>query len=153
MSAETVAVIPQRRLAQLIRPSGYYNRKAEKLKAVAGFMAGRKSVPRRDQLLRVHGIGPETADSILLYAYGEPEFVVDTYTRRILSRFDEIPEALSAGYGKLKDEISSVFPDSPEDRREYHALLVLHAKKYCRKKPLCESCPIAKICRGRKCLQ
>ncbi|HWP93791.1 MAG TPA: endonuclease III domain-containing protein [Thermodesulfobacteriota bacterium] len=151
LSIEKLALVPVQTLASLIRPSGYFNQKAIKIKNFINFIAenfdgslekmfeedGHKL---RDKLLKIKGVGPETADSILLYAAKKPIFVVDAYTYRILSRHALIPE--EAGY----DEIQELFMDSlPEDSQlfnEYHALLVKLAKEHCKKSPVCEGCPL-----------
>jgi len=116
------------KLKELIRPAGYFNQKAKKLKKFAEFyikMDGK--TPHRDELLDVWGIGPETADSILLYAYKVPSFVVDAYTRRIFSKLGMIDNK------STYDEIKSMFEDSLDrDYRiyqEFHALIVEHAKR------------------------
>ncbi|MBD3313077.1 endonuclease III domain-containing protein, partial [Candidatus Woesearchaeota archaeon] len=86
---ENIIKAPESRIAELIRPAGYFNQKAERLKLIADYFSEHfrdRTVPSRDDLLAVKGIGPETADSILLYAFGQPYFVVDAYTRRIFSR-------------------------------------------------------------------
>lgn len=107
-------------LAQAARPAGYFNQKARKLKEFAEFFRKLKGVPTREQLLEIWGIGPETADSILLYAYNLPSFVVDAYTKRVI------------GVDKSYDEIKEMFENSLErDYRlyqEFHALIVAHAK-------------------------
>ncbi|MCF8061482.1 MAG: endonuclease III domain-containing protein [Deltaproteobacteria bacterium] len=138
-------------LALAIRPAGYYNVKAKRLKNLVELIVERYGgdVPSmlvedpealRSALLGVSGIGPETADSIVLYAAGHPVFVVDAYTHRILSRHDLVDE------GASYDEIQATFSDAlPEDVplfREFHALIVMAGKTYCRKRPLCERCPI-----------
>ncbi|MBN1523772.1 MAG: DNA repair protein [Spirochaetales bacterium] len=136
-------------LAQLIRPSGYFNQKAKKLVALdkAWQEYGWKkknNIPSREQLLNIWGVGEETADSILLYAFHQPVFVVDAYTKRIFSRI---------GLCSEKDSyrmIQSFFMDHLEHDEilfnEYHALIVEHAKSLCRKKPLCENCCINHSC-------
>jgi endonuclease-3 related protein len=142
---------PTSTLAGLIRPSGYYNIKARRLKAFVNFlfknyngslkkMFSRKTAVLREELLDINGIGPETADSILLYAAEKPVFVVDAYTRRILSRHNLIRP--QAGY----DDVQHFFTNNlPPDRRlfnEYHALIVELGKTICKKKPRCAVCPI-----------
>ncbi len=151
ISIEKLALVPVQTLASLIRPSGYFNQKAIKIKNFINFvvenydgnlkkMFEEDGHKLRDKLLKIKGIGPETADSILLYAAKKPIFVVDAYTYRILSRHALIPE--EAGY----DEIQELFMDSlPEDSQlfnEYHALLVKLAKEHCKKSPVCEGCPL-----------
>jgi len=138
------------KLERLIRPSGFYKQKAKRLKGFIKEYHG-KSVPRlrsgqgmsREELLAIKGIGPETADSILLYAFEEPTFVVDAYTRRIGQRvglfdFDD--------YHEIKDYFEKNLPKNLEMYKEYHALLVELAKTYCRTKPQCRKCPINKLC-------
>ena len=146
-----VIALPQGRLAVLVRSSGYFNQKAKKLKTIASLFAGRAALgpsaaPSRDTLLRSWGIGPETADSILLYAFHVPVFVVDAYTRRILSRI-----GLLAG-GEGYEKIQGLFHRSLRRRaplfNEYHALIVQHAKMHCRARPQCAACPV-KPCRWR----
>ena len=148
------------RLAKLIRSSGYFRQKAIKLKAFVRFlqieyggslkrMFATPTEDLRKKLLGVHGIGPETADSILLYAGMHRVFVVDAYTRRILSRH-------GLGNGKEDyDEIRVMFEDRlPRDVQlynEYHALIVNTGKKWCRTKiPLCTECPLAKFLPAQK---
>ncbi len=149
LAPEALYRLPLPYLATLIRPAGFFNLKAKRLKNFLEFlfkeyegdldrMFKEDTNTLREKLLKVRGIGPETADSILLYAGGKPTFVVDAYTRRILSRHNLISE--EADY----EEIRSFFMDHlPEDAglfNEYHALLVALGKTYCRPKPLCEKC-------------
>lgn len=138
LNKETIQNIPEKELALLIRPAGYYNQKARKLKAFVKF-DGRIT---RENLLNIWGLGPETVDSILLYAYNKPIFVIDAYTKRVMNRL---------GYKEQTyDELQSLFMKSlPEDTQlfnEFHALLVELGKNYCKTKPLCEECPIKKDC-------
>ena len=117
-----------------IRPSGYFNQKYNYLRNISQFhiaLDGR--TPERNELLSVKGIGPETCDSILLYAYGEKEFVVDAYTRRIFSHLGIIDEKDS--YNKIKKLFEDNFEGSVSDYQEYHALIVEHAKNFYFKKP------------------
>jgi endonuclease-3 related protein len=140
-----------RRLASLIRSSGYYNQKAERLKLVSAYFAenfrrfrkksgAEETVRLREELLHLKGIGPETADSILLYAFQKPVFVVDAYTRRIFHRLGLCRE--DASYGELQDLFHRSLPRDQRLFNEYHALLVEHAKRHCSKSPLCSSCPL-----------
>ena len=144
--------VPLPRLAELVRPSGYFRQKAKKLKAFVRFLQAqyRGSLKRmfhtptlelREKLLSVHGIGPETADSILLYAGNHPVFVVDAYTHRILGRHgitDGKPD-----YEKVRAFIESSIPRQPELFNEFHALIVNTGKNWCRKSaPRCEECPL-----------
>lgn len=134
--------IKQDKLSRLIRPSGYYNQKAARLKTISNFLLKNQN-PTREQLLDLKGIGPETADSILLYAYNQPYFVIDAYTKRIFQRL---------GYkANNYDEWQKLFMDNlPKDAKlfnEYHALLVELGKNHCKKKPICNECPIEEICK------
>ncbi|MBE9528509.1 MAG: endonuclease III domain-containing protein [Proteobacteria bacterium] len=140
-------------LAELIRPSGYFNVKARRLKnflthlnAMHGGslnrLFGSNNQERlRTELLSINGIGPETADSILLYAGGRAEFVVDAYTRRILSRHGLIEE--TSTYGELKEFFTSALAPDAALFNEYHALIVVTGKEYCRPRAQkCEECPL-----------
>jgi endonuclease-3 related protein len=139
------------RVAELIRPSGYYNLKTKRLKAFLCFLekeyAG--SMDRmfeadlwsiRKKLLSINGIGEETADSILLYAGNKPIFVVDGYTRRILERHGIIDNNWS--YDRIQKLYMDCLPASTNLYNQYHALLVSAGKHYCRKTPLCTDCPL-----------
>jgi len=142
-------------VAELIRPSGYYNAKALKLKSLAHWLGkhcdnnldklfASDTSHLRQQLLSIYGIGQETADSIILYAASKPIFVIDAYTRRIINRIGLAPGGNSyAAY-------QSLFMDNlPTDARlfnEYHALLVCLAKSVCRSRPLCQQCCLNDIC-------
>ena len=138
-------------LAHAIRPAGYYNVKARRLKNLVRLiveryggevsaMLGEGPGELRDALLGVNGIGPETADSIVLYAAGHPVFVVDAYTHRILSRHDLVDE--EASYDEIQATFSDALPEDVPLFREFHALIVMAGKTYCRKRPLCEHCPL-----------
>ena len=137
--------VPLRRLESFLRPSGYYRQKALKLKRLAALFAApgaltRGGGPSRDRLLEQWGVGPETADSILLYAYQRPFFVVDAYTRRLLGRI-----GILRG-GERYEDIQALFhdglPGQIELYNEYHALIVEHGKRHCRARPFCEGCPV-----------
>ncbi len=143
--------IPLKKLARLIRPAGYYNLKSKRLKNFIKFLfseyQGRLDLlfrqplsELRHQLLQVNGIGPETADSILLYAGGKPIFVVDAYTRRLLSRHQLL--GAQASYNEIQELFMHNLPKKTKLFNEYHALIVKLGKEYCRKKPLCNSCPL-----------
>ena len=140
-------------LAEAIRPSGYFNIKARRLRNLCEFLAGqggleafaaRDLAAQRAGLLSVNGVGPETADDILLYVLHQPVFVIDAYTRRLMQRFDlahgsEGYEELRAGFEQALDVDVYLF-------QQYHALIVIHAKQACRKAPLCSRCPLATGC-------
>jgi endonuclease-3 related protein len=139
------------RLKRLIRPAGYFNQKAERVKTFARWFgeylgdsfAGARGIPTatlRGTLLALNGIGPETADSMLLYAFDRTVFVVDAYTRRIMERHGLMHE------GATYDEIKSLFESNLPRRRklynEYHALIVMAGKHHCGPTPRCEECPL-----------
>lgn len=144
---------PLPRLARLIRSSGYFRQKAKKLKAFALFlrddsggslarMFRRPTAELREKLLAVHGIGPETADSILLYAGKHPVFVVDAYTRRMLERHGHA--APGDDYEAIQERFEHNLPRQVVLYNEYHALIVHTGKEWCRSKaPRCEQCPLA----------
>jgi endonuclease-3 related protein len=138
-------------LAQLIRPAGYYNIKARRLKHFVEWIWTRyggsldrlknKPLPAlREELLSINGIGPETADSILLYALNRPSFVVDAYTTRILRRHLLISDG--AKYSEVKELFERALPQEPQLFNEYHALIVAVAKKHCRTRATCAGCPL-----------
>ena len=155
LSPQVVKRLPVSELAQIIRPCGYYNAKAVKLKALANWLGYQYSDDisslfpvdvkiLRKQLLSIHGIGPETADSILLYAVGKPVFVIDAYTRRIIDRIGLAPKDVSYdGYQRLF--MDNLVADVGLFN-EYHALLIKLAKDVCRKEPLCRRCCLSDIC-------
>jgi endonuclease III related protein len=151
LSTEALLAIPESSLATLIRPSGYYHIKARRLKSFFALlqngyhgnlevMLAEESQTLRENLLRVKGIGEETADSMLLYAGGKPVFVVDAYTRRILRRHGIIEDKLT--YGEIQRLFMDHLPLDAPLYNQYHALLVNTGKNYCRKKPRCEVCPL-----------
>lgn len=144
LNKEDIKRIRTEKLAELIRPAGYYNQKARKLKALAGF----RGEATRENLLGVWGIGRETADSILLYAYGKPYFVVDAYTKRIFSRLGLVRE--DSDYDTVREFFESMLPRDAELYKEYHALIVKLGKDFCRKKPSCSGCPLGVMCREGK---
>ena len=139
----------------MIRPAGYFQVKTKRLRNLLKFvideydgsldaMFPASLATLREQLLAVHGIGPETADAILLYAGGLPTFVVDTYTHRILARHGWI--GYDADYDDIKDHFESTLPADAALFNEYHALLVRVGKDYCKRtEPRCESCPLFSI--------
>ena len=141
-------------LAELIRPAGYYNQKAQRLQHIAHYilehhgdtaaLLERPLESLRPELLALNGIGPETADSILLYAAQYPSFVVDSYTRRICARLGLVEPSI--GYAELQSRFVQSLPADSVLFNEYHALLVKHATTYCKAKPLCESCFLRRQC-------
>jgi endonuclease-3 related protein len=150
--------LPAGRLAGLVRSSGFFRVKARRLRAFLNHLARRHrgSLPSllrqplpglRTELLSIPGIGPETADSIMLYAAGRPVFVVDAYTRRILARHRIVPRRI--GYPALQVVFMDHLPRDPGLFNEYHALLVRVAKEHCRTTPRCEGCPLRFDLRGR----
>jgi len=151
LSAEALITIPESDLAKLIRPSGYYNIKARRLKSFFGFlkdsfhgnldgMLGEETRTLREKLLQVKGIGEETADSILLYAGRKPVFVVDAYTRRVLTRHGIIRKKIA--YGEIQNLFMEHLPPDTALYNQYHALLVVTGKNYCKKNPRCQECPL-----------
>jgi endonuclease-3 related protein len=150
---------PVNEVAGIIRSSGYYNQKAKKLKIIAEFFEtgnfgrnntiGEEYSPGREELLSLWGIGPETADSILLYGFKKPYFVVDAYTKRILTRLGVIRG--NETYGEIQIICSSgteemPFADPVHYYNEYHALFVIHGKIRCKTKPECTGCPLISLC-------
>ncbi len=138
-------------LKNFIRSSGYYTQKSHRLKALAELVSQfegekdfLKGIDRKDLLL-VKGIGPETADSILLYAAGKKFFVVDAYTRRVFSRFGMIKEKWE--YEKIRLFFEKNLPMEADVYKEFHGLIVRHAKDRCRKAPLCNLCPLSGPCK------
>ncbi|MCK5153569.1 MAG: DNA repair protein [Spirochaetales bacterium] len=151
MDTKIISDIDQKELANVIRPSGYYNQKAKKIKILTRFLLDGDylkdgNIPHRTDFLNLWGIGEETADSILLYGYNFPVFVVDAYTKRIFTRIGILEG--SENY----EEISRIFTDNLEKDsvifQEYHALIVRHAKEFCKKKALCERCVSKPFCLG-----
>jgi len=147
--------MPIEELAQLVRPSGYYNVKARKLKAfverLASYgdsleeMLGPDTPQLRSELLSIYGIGPETADSIILYAAHKPIFVIDAYTHRIMDRL-----GMNSDFGNYATLQAFFMANIPTDEvlfNEYHALLVRHGKEACRKTPICDHCCLDGMCR------
>lgn len=153
LSVDALHSLPTNEVAQEIRPAGYFNIKARRLKNLIQFIMeqyegtislfleeGTQSL--REGLLSINGVGPETADSIVLYAARRPIFVIDTYTHRILSRHGMIDE--EAGYYDLQELFMDHLPDNADLFGEFHALIVRVGKDCCRKKPLCNQCPLEK---------
>lgn len=147
---------PMEEIAQYIRPSRYYNMKAKKLKAMAThimekyqgnvdlFLQADKGWQNlRQEVLSIWGVGPETADSILLYAGGLPTFVVDAYTKRIFSRLGIFPETI--GYDEMRDYFMKNLPPNTRLYNDYHAQIVALGHNICKNVPQCEICPLKKL--------
>ncbi|MCY4654602.1 MAG: endonuclease [Dehalococcoidia bacterium] len=143
------------KLASLIYSSGFYNAKAQRLKALVEYLGDtyeddiaamrlEDGATLRRELLSVRGIGEETADAILLYALGKPTFVIDAYTRRLFKRLGIVPK--SEGYSACQRIFSDNLPCDAELFGEYHALIVEHCKVACRTKPVCEGCCLLSVC-------
>jgi endonuclease-3 related protein len=169
LDARRIVALAPRTLARYLRPAGYFNVKAERLRNLCRWyldkgpyeaLARLDTAALRQELLSINGVGHETADDILLYAFGRPLFVVDAYTRRLLgrlgfahadSRYDDLRLHIE---GRLRRESAARRGKrGPPHLRtlrglynEYHALIVAHGKHICRKKPLCPSCPLLRTC-------
>jgi endonuclease III related protein len=157
LSPEAIVATPHRRLAAWLKPSGYFNVKAKRLRAFCEWLLRNGGAPRiarwptdrlRAELLAAHGVGPETADDILLYAFSRPVFVIDAYTRRLFQRLGLIEgsepyENLRALFETSLDSKASLFS-------EYHALIVVQAKDVCRPRPHCTACDLGTLCPSRR---
>lgn len=152
--AKTIHSMPLNRLASLIMPAGYFNIKAKRLRAFINFLMNdyhgsmqklknEETHTLREKLLNVNGIGPETADSILLYALDKPIFVIDAYTKRVLSRHKILGHDES--YEKFQGLFHSSLKKDVRFFNEYHALFVRVGKMFCKTKPICEGCPLNSI--------
>lgn len=160
MDAELILHATQRRVAAWIRPAGYFNVKAKRLRNFCAWYVergGAKKLRRLDtaalrhELLGINGVGPETADDILLYAFHRPIFVIDAYTRRLFSRLRMVEG--DAPYDVMRAQIETHLQRETGGKREpaalfneYHALIVRHGKDFCRPKPRCEACCLARGC-------
>lgn len=166
LSLSSLLSVPTDYFAQKIRSSGYYNQKAVRLQSLLRLLAESceqellqatendgldeicldrffdgDTASIRNKLLGLKGIGPETADSILLYAGEKPVFVVDAYTHRFLTRHSLIPEEV--GYDEIQELFMRALPEDVELFNEYHALIVRLGKEFCKKStPLCDACPL-----------
>jgi endonuclease-3 related protein len=155
LSFSDLREMPLELLAEYIRPSGYYNIKARRLKNLfqmiddeyegePAFLFEDSLESSRENLLRVNGVGPETADSILLYAAEKPVFVIDTYTHRVFSRHHLVEE--ETDYFTLQQEFMDSLPRDVPLFNEFHALIVAVAKEFCKKKkPRCSECPLQRV--------
>ncbi|GAB6039085.1 endonuclease [Fundidesulfovibrio butyratiphilus] len=149
---QALAALTEDELAERIRPAGYFRVKAKRLRALLGYLesacdfdldalAGRDTRALREELLAVKGVGPETADSILLYALNRPSFVADAYTRRILSRHGLLPE--DASYDELRDYFQDVLEPDVALYNDFHAQIVGVGHHFCKARtPLCDPCPL-----------
>jgi endonuclease III related protein len=156
LTPESIIALSPLALAELIRPAGYFNVKARRLQSFCQFLldAGGIAIlqreptePLRQRLLAVHGVGPETADDILLYAFERPVFVVDAYTRRIGGRMGLIDG--TAPYETIRITFEKALGPDVMRFNELHALIVRHAKDACRKRPQCDACCLGSVCPGR----
>ncbi len=159
LSPQKILTAHHRSLAAWLRPSGYFNVKAKRLKSFCQWLVeqgGEQKLNKwdthalRHALLSVHGIGPETADDILLYAFERPVFVIDAYTRRILKRLGMIKG--DEGYEHLRHWFEKELEKEPEKLQlfnEYHALIVVHGKDVCKTEPKCELCCLKKVCKKK----
>ena len=156
-SFQAIAARPQEELAEIVRPSGYFNAKAAKLKAFADHvinqydgslerMFDQELHPLREELLSIHGIGNETADDILVYAAARPSFVIDAYTVRTLDRLGVAPEIEKPKYQHWQELFHRQLPPDVGLFNEFHALLDHHAGRACRKTPVCDDCCLLKVC-------
>lgn len=151
LDAERILAISDADLEALIRPAGYYRRKAKRLRSLLEFfvheydgsiskMQATDFQTLREGLLGVHGVGPETADAILLYALEKPAMVVDTYTHRVFARHGWVP--YETDYHQMQEHLVSELPEDVQTYNELHALLVQVGRDFCRKTPRCELCPL-----------
>ncbi len=153
LSAERLVAARHDHLARWLRPAGYFNVKATRLKNFclwyldAGSFAALKKLDTetlRQSLLKVNGVGRETADDILLYAFERPVFVIDAYTRRFFTRLGFIQG--DEEYDQLRLAIETALGPDVSLYNEYHALIVRHAREACRIRPLCDACVLEKTC-------
>jgi len=154
LTPRSIYKLKTRRLASIIKPAGFFNIKAKRLKNFVNFLFLRYNYnlkamfskpldDLREELLDIQGIGPETADSILLYAAKKPTFVVDSYTKRIFSRHSLTRKNVE--YDELKALFIKNLPKKVALFNEYHALIVELGKNFCKKKPLCSLCPLKEL--------
>lgn len=153
ITAAKLIQMDESELAGKIRPSGFYRMKAKKIQSwlrwfqrydfnmevVRGMDAG----SLREELMDIYGIGEETADVMMLYAFDKAGFIADNYARRL---FERIGFRVAKSYDAFKIEVEKAFPDDLLMHQEFHALIVEHGKSYCQKTPLCERCPLSSIC-------
>jgi len=155
---EKLHKIENKDLEKLIISSGYYRQKTKKIKNFTSFLWEKydgklkkllelPSSRLREELLSIKGIGKETADSIILYAADKPVFVIDNYTKRVLSRVGITQEK---NYDKLQELFHDKLPQDTQLFNEFHALLVNLGKDYCKRKPKCDNCPLNQVCEYAK---
>ena len=155
LDLEIINEMPRDHLSQLIYSAGFHNVKPDRLKSLSSYLMANfdgkiealKRLPTgraRSQLLALDGIGPETADAILLYALGKSVFIVDTYTKRLFTRLGYSVEQDS--YDSWQTFFASQIHKSTYTFQQYHALIVEHSKARCKSKPICNSCPLASYC-------
>lgn len=154
LTAEAILSLSSTDLEICLKPSGYFRIKTQRVQnycrwyLAQGAYAGLDKLSTRElrnQFLKVQGIGPETADDILLYAFNRPVFVIDAYTRRLLQRLDLIQG--QEKYEYCRQLFETQLPRSVDLYKQYHALIVIHAKQHCRKtKPICPGCSLSTIC-------
>lgn len=154
LDPHTLAEVEEEELQELIRPAGYYRLKTKRLLHLVRFVVQRYDGDLdamfsvglgtlREELLSLNGIGPETADSILLYAGELPTFVVDTYTHRVLARHGWI--GYEAGYYEIQDTFQTELEQDVALYNDFHALLVRVGHLHCRKTPRCDGCPLVEM--------
>jgi endonuclease-3 related protein len=154
LTLQALGTVPQEEMEELIRPAGYFRLKARRLRNLLEYvqescdnslevMFAKDTASLREDLLNINGIGPETADSILLYAGDKKVFVVDTYTNRILKRHGWID--YEADYHQIQDHFEANVRDDVAMYNEYHALLVRVGHLHCRKTPNCDECPLVDL--------
>ncbi|MDG3085876.1 endonuclease [Vibrio hannami] len=155
LTPELMQEMPLSELAEKIRSSGYYNQKAQKLKALIQWYREynfdietvriKSTTELREELLSIKGIGNETADAILVYAIKKPSFIIDAYTRRIFTRIGlDVPK----NYEAFQAMFEQVYSKDTTLYAYYHGLMVEHAQQFCRKTPLCSGCPLFERCLG-----
>lgn len=148
---ERVLEASDEELAALFRPAGFYSVKPRKVRSLAQFVVQEGGIETlsacaesdsglRERLLQIWGIGPETADAILLYALGRPVFIADAYALRLASRWGLLSP--KASYEQTKALFMDNLPHDPQLFNEFHALIVTHGKRLCKPRPICEACPL-----------
>jgi endonuclease-3 related protein len=149
--------LPEDKLAECIRSSGFYRLKAQRIRAFLAWYRNYGYDPEnvkkqngavlRKQLLSVKGIGEETADAMLVYAFDKPFFIADAYSRRFFTR---LGDQSAQTYDAVKEQVESCLPPELTIYQEYHALIVVHGKRHCKASPVCEGCPFAGDCPARR---